>query len=185
MEKIFGIGWSKTGTTSLAAALGLLGFTPRTSYNHELVLAVRDGDMDRVFKESDRYRVFDDWPWPLVFREMNERYPDARFILTVRKPEDRFVSFRKHVGRQMPQKEEVMQAREFCFGKRDPENHKDEMTHRYVAHNNDVIDYFAARPGKLLVVSWDSGHGWQELCEFLSVPIPDEPFPHANKAPND
>ena len=32
-----------------------------------------------------------------------------------------------------------------------------------------------------LVVCWENGDGWKELCEFLDVPIPDVPFPHLNK----
>jgi len=32
-----------------------------------------------------------------------------------------------------------------------------------------------------LVVCWENGDGWKELCEFLNVPIPDVPFPHLNK----
>ena len=34
--------------------------------------------------------------------------------------------------------------------------------------------------GQLLEM--DLGEGWAPLCEFLGVPIPDEPFPRANDA---
>ena len=33
-------------------------------------------------------------------------------------------------------------------------------------------------PEKLLI--FDSKHGWEPLCSFLGVPIPDEPYPRAN-----
>jgi len=33
-----------------------------------------------------------------------------------------------------------------------------------------------------LVVCWENGDGWEQLCEFLHVPIPDIPFPHLNKS---
>jgi hypothetical protein len=33
-------------------------------------------------------------------------------------------------------------------------------------------------PERLLV--WEVGEGWEPLCEFLDVPVPDEPLPHAN-----
>jgi hypothetical protein len=34
----------------------------------------------------------------------------------------------------------------------------------------------------LLVFDLPRGDGWEELCAFLGHPIPDEPFPHANRA---
>ena len=34
---------------------------------------------------ADRHESFDDWPWPALYREMDDRYPDALFVLTVRR----------------------------------------------------------------------------------------------------
>ena len=36
----------------------------------------------------------------------------------------------------------------------------------------------AVPPERLLV--WEVGEGWEPLCEFLDVPVPDGPLPHAN-----
>ena len=33
---------------------------------------------------------------------------------------------------------------------------------------------------RLLV--WSAAEGWEPLCEFLEVPVPDTPFPHVNDA---
>lgn len=33
-------------------------------------------------------------------------------------------------------------------------------------------------PERLLV--WDVGEGWEPLCEFLELPVPDVPLPHIN-----
>jgi Sulfotransferase domain len=33
-------------------------------------------------------------------------------------------------------------------------------------------------PERLLV--YEVGDGWEPLCRFLGVPVPDEPFPHVN-----
>jgi Sulfotransferase domain len=27
---------------------------------------------------------------------------------------------------------------------------------------------------------WSVGEGWEPLCEFLEMPVPDTPFPHLN-----
>jgi hypothetical protein len=37
-------------------------------------------------------------------------------------------------------------------------------------------------PDRLLV--YDVSEGWEPLCMFLRVPVPDEPFPHLNKKEN-
>jgi hypothetical protein len=43
-----------------------------------------------------------------------------------------------------------------------------------------VIDYFRGRPHDLLVIDWEAGHGWPELCRFLGRDVPGEPFPREN-----
>jgi hypothetical protein len=36
----------------------------------------------------------------------------------------------------------------------------------------------------LLVVDWARGHGWEALCGFLDLSIPEVPFPHLNRRPS-
>ena len=45
-------------------------------------------------------------------------------------------------------------------------------------HYADVEQYFGDRPGDLLRVDITSGCGWEPLCRFLDRPVPDTPFPH-------
>ncbi len=45
-----------------------------------------------------------------------------------------------------------------------------------LAHNEEVKRVVPAE--RLLV--WEVGEGWEPLCEFLEVDVPDEPLPHAN-----
>jgi hypothetical protein len=42
--------------------------------------------------------------------------------------------------------------------------------------NQEVQDTVPA--DRLLV--WSVSDGWEPLCEFLEVPVPDTPFPHLN-----
>ena len=44
------------------------------------------------------------------------------------------------------------------------------------AHNEQVKR--TVPPERLLV--WEVTEGWEPLCEFLGVDVPDEPLPHAN-----
>ena len=46
--------------------------------------------------------------------------------------------------------------------------------------NQAVIDTVPAE--RLLV--WDPKDGWEPLCEFLEVPVPDTPLPHVNDTEN-
>jgi len=43
-------------------------------------------------------------------------------------------------------------------------------------HNEQVMSVVPAE--RLLV--WDVTQGWEPLCTFLEVDVPDEPFPHVN-----
>jgi hypothetical protein len=45
-----------------------------------------------------------------------------------------------------------------------------------LAYNESVK---AAIPPERLLV-WEVAEGWAPLCEFLEVPVPGEPLPHAN-----
>jgi hypothetical protein len=46
----------------------------------------------------------------------------------------------------------------------------------YERHNSDV----RARAPKARLLEWTAKDGWGPLCRALAVPVPDEPFPHAN-----
>jgi Sulfotransferase domain len=46
----------------------------------------------------------------------------------------------------------------------------------YDRHNREVIAELP--PERLLVIT--PGAGWAPLCDFLGVPVPDEPYPHLN-----
>jgi hypothetical protein len=63
-----------------------------------------------------------------------------------------------------------------------PEGNEDIYVARYERHNKEVLEYFAKRPDDLLVFDLPKGDGWDKLCPFLGHDVPDEPFPHANKA---
>lgn len=177
--KVFCIGFQKTGTTSLYAALERLGY--RTA-----AVAGRDWTAERLAAEGARLcietaRDFDaaqDMPWPIFFRELDAAYPGSKFILTVRDPEKWFASIEGHFGAN----EGEMQA--FVYG-RDaaaPAGNKARYLETLQAHESAVRAYFASRPHDLLVMDLEAGDGWQELCAFLGEPVPAEPFPTRNKA---
>ena len=40
------------------------------------------------------------------------------------------------------------------------------------------------RPEDLLIVDWEKGQGWKELCSFLNKSVPNVSFPHDNRGNN-
>jgi len=50
--------------------------------------------------------------------------------------------------------------------------------------HKDVFSYFKGRPKDLLVIDIPAGDGWEKLCPFLGVPIPNQSFPKKNQTPN-
>ena len=96
--KVIGAGFGRTGTTSLKAALGELGFGPAYSLtevfeNPQHVgfweAARRGEEVDwRGFLEFlANYEVAVDWPACAFYEELMEAFPEASVVLTVRDPE--------------------------------------------------------------------------------------------------
>ena len=178
--KVFGIGLNKTGTKTLGACLRTLGFRNK-SYDLELLGAWSTGNLKEIFSVSDRYDSFEDWPWPLLYKEFDQRYPEARFILTLRKdPSAWFDSLCRHAVRTGP-----TEARKIVFGHEMPHSFEEEHLALYNCHREEVIRYFHGREDKLLILCFEKGDGWHELAGFLGFPVPDAPFPHMNPSPPD
>jgi hypothetical protein len=50
-------------------------------------------------------------------------------------------------------------------------------------HNRRVLTYAEQHLSfKQRLLVWNVKEGWEPLCEALGLPMPDIPFPHANKA---
>jgi hypothetical protein len=173
--KVFGIGFHKTATTSLKRALAHLGYRV-TGPN-----GTDDGDIARnalpmCLDLAERFDGFQDNPWPLVYREMDVRYPGSKFVLTIR-PTDRWIdSVVRHFGTT------DTPMREWIYGVGHPAGFEDVYIERYERHNREVREHFADRPGDLLVLDITAGEGWDELSPFLGLATPDVEFPRANTA---
>lgn len=173
--KVFCIGFHKTGTTSLGVALSMLG------YKVAGATGLRDPDIatkvvavaSRVTEDHD---AFQDNPWPVIFREMDQRFPGSKFILTIRDPDSWIDSVVRHFGN----KETEM--RKWIYGVGSPVGHEEIFLARYKTHEREVISHFAGRPNDLLVMDLREGDGWGKLCPFLGHDIPVYPFPHMNKS---
>lgn len=181
--KVFGIGFHKTGTTSLGAALEILGYRVchgarpvRSALGHRAMMRyLHAGVFDPIFRVAERFDGFRDNPWYCLYREIDARFPGSRFVLTVRDPDRWLASVVNHFGRS------ESDFRRWIYGSGSPIGNEDVFRERFVRHGEEVEAHFAQRPDDLLVLSLEGGHGWAELCGFLGRPVPEAPFPHANR----
>jgi hypothetical protein len=186
VDKVFGIGFQKTGTSSLAEALEILGY--RTNHGVFINHAEKQRSLhiappltnESVAAEAlplvADYDALTDNPWPLLYRELDAAYPGAKFILTTRDPQKWIVSLVHHFG------ERDSDVVEWIYGCRSVRGNEARCLEVYASHNNGVRSHFANRPGTLLEMDLDNAARWNELCAFLGKPIPRKSFPHENTA---
>lgn len=171
--KIFGIGFHKTGTSSLARALDMLGYNVTSSFGLTDT-NIAETVVSQAYGIVPQFDAFQDNPWPIIYRELDEQFPNSKFILTIRPTEKWLNSVVQHFGGRTT----VM--REWIYGVGDPRGNEAIYRARYEQHNDEVRGYFVSRPGQLLILNLTEGEGWEKLCPFLNAPIPTDPFPHTN-----
>jgi hypothetical protein len=185
--KIFGIGFYKTGTTTLYEALRLLGYHtvngdkpgsyPGADDGATLIRQIDAGDYR--LPTFDMFDAFTDNPYFRIWRQIYDRYPDAKYILTVRDEErwiDSCVKFFRN--------RRVRPMRVWMFGPHaNPARGAESRLawlEAYRAHNAAVREFFASRGHQYFEFDPTREGGWDRLCAFLGAPLPDRPWPHGN-----
>jgi len=179
--KVVGIGLPKTGTTSLGYCFRRFGFKHQT-FDMDLALKVKRNQIDDVLRVAEKHEAFEDWPWFLLYKEFDRRFPNSKFILTLRKDTETYVrSLQGHHEREGIRNKDWVKPHwwDEVHGQEPAQWDYDYSARRYENHNRAVLEYFAGRINKdLLVVCWENGDGWEALSRFLNKRAPDEPFPH-------
>lgn len=179
VQKVFCVGFQKTGTTSLGVALRQLGYSVG-GYNDFRHLA-QSRELDRnqleeeVIKTAGRYDAVKDTPYPVFYRELDRAYPNSNFILIIRDTD----SWIRSVVSDFATDENSIHN--IIYGSPCPVGHESDWVRRYEDHNNSVVEYFSGDPKRLLLLNLNKGEvGWKAICDFLQRPVPDKPWPHAN-----
>lgn len=181
--KVFCIGLGRTGTTTFAACMRRLGSRHlgwdggNAGMRRDLgLLAAID---ERAFLGYlDRFDSADDYPVPLMYRRLAEFYPDARFVLTMRLSPERWAA---SVISEFNRKNFNEGENTWYEGDLSAPDRESRLLKRYEAHLSAVREFFASSP-RFLEVCWERGDGWAELCGFLGLSTPADPFPHFNRA---
>jgi hypothetical protein len=200
--QVIGAGFGRTGTMSLKGALEQLGFGPSfhmidVARYPELLpqwQAAADGESADWAKVFDGWESTVDWPACTYWEQIWETFPDAKVLLSVREPESWYASCQKsiHASAQAAAKGELeggsvtvspeamkMINGIIWNGTFDGRFEDKELAiDVYNRHNEDVKSKVPA--DKLLV--YEIKQGWEPLCEFLEVPVPDSDMPHLNDA---
>jgi hypothetical protein len=203
--KLIGAGLPRTGTLSQKVGLEMLGLAP--CYHMVNVLGdldkvqqwrralEGDGQWEEIFEDS---QATVDWPGSYFYAELLEAYPDAKVLLSVRDADAWERSMRETIWgmfwddiliRDLSSARTRVDAkwRGFIDLMKDmwersglidngADTTSESMKAAMERFNQEVRDTVPA--DRLLV--WSVGDGWEPLCEFLELPVPDTPFPHLN-----
>jgi 3'-phosphoadenosine 5'-phosphosulfate (PAPS) 3'-phosphatase len=177
-SKIFGIGLSKTGTTSLANALQLLGYKTKDNMG---VVKYAKGDLSSVDLDvTDANDALTDTPIPSFYRELDARYPGSKFILTVRESEGWLKSCKKQFTQRFAGVQAAAHKQLFTDLYGTDVFDSERFASGYARFVDGVREYFKDLARDLLIINVAAGEGWDKLCPFLEQPAPDVPFPKAN-----
>ena len=181
--KVFGIGFHKTGTTSLAFALKILGYNCNRGLDNLKHFWGLEYCVELLQEENykpylDYIKDFDatlDNPWYLLYEHLDRAFPGSKFIMTHRH-QDKWLSSCTHFF-----KGTTNPYREWLYGSSEVIGNEEKHLSIYNNHYTKVKQYFEHRDKDLLIVNWENGDGWSELCQFLEKPMINLPFPHLNK----
>lgn len=204
--KLIGAGLPRTATLSQKIALETLGVAPcyhMVNVLSDLSLAPAwrsilggNDDWDAVL---GGYQATVDWPGSYFYRELLSVYPDAKVLLSVRDGSSWEASMLSTIW-SILHGDTILHDLSSARSKIDPlwADYIDLMKEMWQKsglfsaaagapipgamasamerYNEEVI---ATVPARRLLV-WRPCDGWEPLCNFLELPVPDSPFPRVN-----
>ncbi|MCO6499209.1 MAG: hypothetical protein J5I47_02395 [Vicingus serpentipes] len=173
-QKVFGLGFHKTGTSSLATALHKLGYNVCGQQNDKAQDLIQR-NFGVFIDLAKNFDAFEDDPWYLLYKEMDAAFPNSKFILTDRDVDAWYKSCLNHFY------EETTLIRDLMYENGAPKDNEEKWKEVYIKHQQEVKSYFQDRPDDFLIIDFTKGEGWEKLCPFLGIKIPKDPIPHANK----
>jgi Sulfotransferase domain len=202
--KVIGAGLPRTGTLSQKVALEMLGFGPCYHMVNVLTdLPLTEQWADAIDEQADWDAIFGehestvDWPGSFFYRELAEVHPEAKVVLSVRDPEAWEKSMLDTIWDVIyghSPMAHISKAREQI----DPDwrAYMDLMRRMWAAQG--VFSGAELRPGQLAeaisryqqqvqrnipedrLLVWNVREGWEPLCRFLEVDVPQAQFPRLN-----
>jgi Sulfotransferase domain len=201
--KVIGVGFGRTGTMSLKAALERLGAAPCFHMIDLIMGENRDRDLRYWIQIAngepvDWHEVFDgweatvDWPAASKWREICDAFPNVPVLLNVRDFDGWYKSVENTIlavklaaqagelsqdaNREQPQPE-LWGVIEQLIWSGDFQGRFQDREWVREMYAERIQEIKATIPSDRLTV-WELGRdGWEPLAAMLGVPVPDEPFP--------
>jgi len=202
IKKIFCIGLNKTGTTSLQAFMEMHGFTTGDQAAGERLIASYSRDeYQPILDYCESAQFFQDLPFsiPGIAEVLLKKYPDAKFILTVRPTPDiwykSLIGFHKKLfgeGERVPTKLDLKNAdyryRGFAWEANrllypSPEENpyrEDDLKDVYINHLEKTRMLFS-KSENFLEIDIESVNCVSKLASFLQINPKVERMPWKNK----
>lgn len=198
--KVVGAGFGRTGTASLKAALEQLGFS---KCYHMMEVFARPDDVPRWQAAAagepidweglfEGYQATVDWPGCTFYQELLAYYPDARVILSVRDPEawyksatDTIYKLQKRgfpmslVPLVVPRLRRFIKMVRTVIWQNTFHNRFEDEGYALSVFSDHIAEVKRTVPPEKLLV-FEVKEGWEPLCRFLEVPVPNTPFPRLN-----
>ncbi|MEM8619395.1 MAG: sulfotransferase, partial [Actinomycetota bacterium] len=180
VSKVFGVGVSKAGTSTLHSAAKELGLTSVHWQHPGLAAAEIDRRIHAAIDRGDAPladlptlhdvdALFDIASVQRRFEAFDAAYPRSRFILHTRPLDSWLESNARHAERNRQNPDYSGDWTSFD---------RDVWAEYWVTQHERVRTYFRNRPEDLLEIDISAGDGWEKLAPFLGRPIPDTDFPH-------
>lgn len=174
-NKVIVLGLPKTGTSTLAAMLRMLGYTvsgPEIEYGY--------GNFDFLDQQFQNHDAFQDYPWCFEWQRYFDD-PSVRYIILKREPESWWRSFYESYGH----KGRKYLSYPYMSLLKAPEN-KDAFLRFFHDYYAEVERHAIPFPDRFTTIDIKDFE-WEDLCTFLNEPLPRTVFgqiakkPHVNK----
>lgn len=170
-NKIFGIGLSRTGTTSLSHTLKEIGIN-----------IIHYPNESKLFDSNNDGAC--DIPAAVHYKKLDKKFPNSKFIYTIRDKDEWLFS----IGRYLEYKKDrkmtpwELKNRIELYGQITFD--KDMFATKYDEHDNSVRAYFKEREQDLLIINICAGDKLEKLLSFIGGhnELSNKKFPHINKS---
>ncbi|NBC27281.1 MAG: hypothetical protein GVY08_10495 [Bacteroidetes bacterium] len=204
-DKVFVIGFNKTGTTTLSYVLKKFGF----KLGNQAVAEILDiewgetGKTDKIFRYCETAEAFQDRPFsrPELYKVLDREFPKSKFILSVRDSGEQWfqslVSYHSKCytkNKSQPPSEKdlanalyrykgmMLDAKKLFYDYPSiPLYDKKSYINKYRIHNEDVRSYFANRPNDFIEINVAKTESFKALKQFLNVESAATKFPWRNR----
>lgn len=207
-SRIFCISMQKTGTTSVGDFFEYFGYPVARWHDSDRLSWSNlwfEGNFEKIFSsiEFQSFQVFEDNPWwfPEFYKVLYHRFPNAKFILFTRDPDEWFRSmkasfhgdsndvFKIHakIYRREKQFYEIVDnhqggspitwQQEFSL-----EGMRPHYKMIYETRNREVLDFFKRfDPDSLLHCELNDENKWMKIGNFIGIDVPKNFKIHSNK----